>query len=45
MVRFVAANGEPMVSSESYKAKASAVNCIESCKKNMPAAEAEDTTV
>jgi len=41
-VRFVAANGETMVRSETYKAKASAVNCIESVKKNGPGAEVED---
>jgi len=44
MVRFVATNGEPMVISESYKSKSSAKNCIASCKKNMPAAVAEDAT-
>src|SRR6218665_1128368 len=32
-VRFVAANGEPMVISETYKSKSSAKNCIESVKK------------
>lgn len=41
-VVFVASNGEPMVRSETYTAKASAVNCIESCKKNMPSAETVD---
>lgn len=38
-VRFVASNGETMVRSETYKAKASAKNCVASCKKNMPVAE------
>ena len=37
-VRFVAGNGEPMVRSETYRAKASAKNCINSIKKNAPAA-------
>ena len=41
-VRFIAANGEPMVRSETYKSKASAKNCIESVKKNGPAAPVED---
>lgn len=41
-VRFVAANGEPMVRSETYKAKASAMNCIDSVKKNGPDAVVED---
>ena len=40
----VKTNGEPMVISESYKSKSSAKNCIASCKKNMPAAVAEDAT-
>jgi len=43
-VRFVASNGEPMVISETYKAKASAKNCIESVKKNGPGAPTEDLT-
>jgi uncharacterized protein len=43
-VVFVASNGEPMVQSELYTAKASARNCIESCKKNIPAAELIDET-
>nr|AIA12930.1 protein of unknown function (DUF1508) [uncultured bacterium] len=43
-VRFVAANGEPMVRSETYKSKASAKNCIESVKKNGPGAETIDET-
>lgn len=40
-VRFVAANGETMVRSETYKSKASAVNCIRSIKKNGPGAAIE----
>lgn len=32
-VRFVAANGEPMVRTETYKSKSSAKNAIESLKK------------
>ena len=43
-VRFVAANGEPMVISETYKSKSSARNCIESVKKNSPGAETVDET-
>jgi uncharacterized protein YegP (UPF0339 family) len=38
-VRFVAANGEPLVRSETYMAKASARNCIASIQKNGPGAE------
>lgn len=41
-VRFVASNGETMVRSETYTSKASAKNCIESVKKNGPAAPVED---
>ncbi|MBS3849628.1 DUF1508 domain-containing protein [Devosia sp. BSSL-BM10] len=41
-VRFVASNGETMVRSETYKARASAVNAIESVKKNGPGAEVLD---
>lgn len=41
-VRFIAANGEPMVRSETYKSKASALHAIESVKKNSPAAEVVD---
>ena len=41
-VRFVAANGETMVRSETYKARASALNCIDSVKKNGPGAPVED---
>ncbi len=43
-VTFVASNGEIMVRSERYTSKASAQNCIESCKKNMPGAEVSDET-
>ena len=41
-VRFVAANGEPMVRSETYKSKSSARNCIESLKKRAAEATVED---
>ena len=41
-VRFVAANGEPMVRSETYKSKSSARNCIESLKKRAAEAAVED---
>jgi uncharacterized protein YegP (UPF0339 family) len=41
-VRFVAANGEPMVRSETYKSKSSAKNCIKSIKEKGPAAETVD---
>lgn len=44
-VRFVAANGETMVRSETYTAKASAKKCIDSVKKNGPDAPVEDETV
>jgi len=43
-VVFIASNGEPMVQSELYTTKASAQNCIESCKKNMIEAEVADET-
>ena len=43
-VRFVASNGETMVRSETYKAKASAKNAIASVKKNGPEAEVIDET-
>jgi len=43
-VIFVASNGETMVRSERYTSKASAQNCIDSCKKNMPGAEVVDET-
>src|SRR5690606_36874037 len=41
-VRFVASNGETMARTETYKAKASAVNAIESLKKNGPGAAVAD---
>lgn len=41
-VRFKASNGETMVRSETYASKASAKNCIDSIKKNGPAAPVED---
>ena len=41
-VRFVAANGEPMVRSETYKSKSSARNCIKSIKEKGPMAETVD---
>lgn len=44
-VRFRASNGEIMVISEGYVAKASAKNCIESIKKNAPEAPVEDETL
>ena len=44
IVRFRASNGEVMVQSERYAAKASAKNCIESIKKNAPEAPVEDET-
>jgi len=43
--RFRASNGEVMFLSEGYKAKASAVNAIESIKKNTPGATTVDQTV
>ena len=43
-VTFIASNGETMVQSELYTSKASAQNCAESCKKNMPGAEVSDET-
>lgn len=43
-VRFVAANGEPMVQSETYKSKSSAKNCIKSIKDRAAAAETIDET-
>ncbi len=43
--RFKASNGETMFSSEGYKAKASALNAIESIKKNAPGATTVDQTV
>lgn len=41
-VRFVAANGETMVRSETYKSKSSAKNCITSIQQRAPAAETVD---
>lgn len=40
--RFKAPNGETMCSSEGYKAKKSALDAIESIKKNAPAANIDD---
>lgn len=37
-VRFVAANGETIARSETYKSKSSAKNCVASVMKNAPAA-------
>lgn len=42
--RFKASNGETMFVSEGYKAKASAINAIESIKKNAPGAATDDQT-
>lgn len=42
--RLKAANGQIIVTGESYKAKASCLNGIESIKKNAPDAEIEDKT-
>jgi uncharacterized protein YegP (UPF0339 family) len=42
--RFKASNGETMFISEGYKQKASAINAIESIKKNAPGATTEDGT-
>lgn len=42
--RFKASNGEIMFGSEGYKAKASAMNAIESIKKNAPGADVQDDT-
>ncbi len=41
-VNFVASNGETMVRTERYTAKASAQNAIESLKKNGPGADVND---
>jgi uncharacterized protein YegP (UPF0339 family) len=43
-VRFVAANGETMVRTETYKSKSSAKHAIASVKKNAPGAEMLDMT-
>jgi uncharacterized protein YegP (UPF0339 family) len=40
----VATNGQVIASSESYESKASAVNGIESIKRNAPSAEIDDQT-
>jgi len=40
--RFKAPNGESMFASEGYKQKKSAMNAIESIKKNTPSAEIDD---
>ena len=44
-VRFVARNGETMLITENYSAKKSALNAIESGKKNGPKAETADEAV
>jgi uncharacterized protein YegP (UPF0339 family) len=44
-VRFVARNGETMAITENYVAKKSALNAIESAKKNGPGATVVDETV
>ncbi len=41
--RLKARNGEPIISSEGYKAKNSCLNGIESVKKNAPDADVENT--
>ena len=40
----VAANGQVIATSESYESKASAINGIESVKRNAPDAEIDDQT-
>lgn len=42
--RFRASNGEPMFSSEGYKAKSSAMSAIDSIRKNVPDAGLDDQT-
>ncbi|MFG1418338.1 YegP family protein [Xanthobacter sp. V0B-10] len=42
--RYKASNGEIMFSSEGYKARASALDAIESIKKNAPGATVDDQT-
>ncbi|BBK31365.1 hypothetical protein EDC65_0168 [Stella humosa] len=42
--RLKASNGEPMATSEGYKAKASALSAIEAIKKNVPDAKVDDQT-
>ena len=44
LFRFEAPNGENMFSSEGYRQKKSAMNAIESIKKNKPGAEVDDQT-
>lgn len=41
-VRFIASNGETMMISETYADKRNALNCVQSVKKNAPAAPLED---
>lgn len=43
-VRFVASNGETMVRSETYAAKASAINCVTSIQQRAASAPIEDET-
>jgi uncharacterized protein len=40
----VATNGQVIASSEAYESKASAINAIESVKRNAPTAEIDDQT-
>jgi uncharacterized protein YegP (UPF0339 family) len=40
----VATNGQVIAASEAYESKASAINGIESVKRNAPAAEIDDQT-
>ena len=42
--RFIAPNGEIMFQSEGYKQKQSAIDSIESIKKNVPNADLDDHT-
>lgn len=42
--RYRASNGEIMFSSEAYKAKASALDAVDSIKKNAPSATVDDQT-
>ncbi len=42
--RFKAPNGEVMFSGQGYKQKKSAMNAVESIKKNAPGAEVDDQT-
>lgn len=43
-VRFVAANGQTLMRSETYKAKSSAMNCVESVRTRSAEAPVEDET-